>query len=872
MSLIRLTENAEPSTPPLGKVYIWFDTTDNIFKFKDESGIPLPLIGNGILNGTVNPTTEGNNGDFYLNTSTNFIFGPKAGGVWPSGVSLVGPTGATGAAGTNGNTVLNGAVNPTTEGVNGDFYINTASNTLFGPKSAGVWPSGISLIGPTGATGAAGQGVPTGGTTGQVLSKIDNTDYNTQWIAAPGGAVDSVNTQTGVVVLDSDDIGEGTTNLYFTDARAKSAAVADSIADSVTDVAPSQNAVFDALALKQDAISGSFNSVAGFDGSGDIQSIPGFLINTTTGGEQISLTRVVGDAESSSIHSSELNLNADENAPTTTTTLFSSTLRIDTNDDGFDLGGPSNTSARVFSNFIEHLGSSDIGQIEFFNNSFTLGDGLAPIDVRGFGYMFGFGTVSANVNITGGLQGYGFQPNIDAAATMDSNSFVQAFYDAANIDCSLGANYTSFNATPNLVEVPSGTNYTGFACAANIDDVAATGGVMGLSVYPVVGDMGANSYLNCVNINPTVTSARYASGINISMDNVTVYAGVSSTLTEQDLTFTWILPGDNNITTLEYTSGATAGSEIVSISGNDVTVQIEDGVSTAQQIKDALEANFGFNSLVNITVTGTASNPQNIFGPENFTGGVSPGSKQAAYFDGDVQITGALSFGGALSIGNLNAFAALTMSNGGGNPQSVHSLISQPNIGNNITVANADTFGINTAALITIGDNSDVTTAFVGVSALGLPAVLTMGSGSTLDRCSGAIFAISLDAAAGGGTVNEVALCRALALPNGVTTVNRLYGYEFNLPFGDPGTDTWGIFCGPDTHNYMRGDLRIGGTTGSDDKVTNSSLAFEIVGAKAMRLPVLTTTERNALTALEGMVIFNTTTSAMEVYDGATWV
>lgn len=64
------------------------------------------------------------------------------------------------------------------------------------------------------------------------------------------GAVDSVNGFTGIVVLDTDDISEGSTNLYFTAARAKSAAVADSITNGVTDVAPSQNAVFDALALK----------------------------------------------------------------------------------------------------------------------------------------------------------------------------------------------------------------------------------------------------------------------------------------------------------------------------------------------------------------------------------------------------------------------------------------------------------------------------------------------------------------------------------------------------------------------------------------------------------------------------------------------
>jgi hypothetical protein len=52
----------------------------------------------------------------------------------------------------------------------------------------------------------------------------------TNWInrEAPGGAVDSVNGQTGDVVLDSDDIAEGTTNLYMSAAEAtKLAGIAD---------------------------------------------------------------------------------------------------------------------------------------------------------------------------------------------------------------------------------------------------------------------------------------------------------------------------------------------------------------------------------------------------------------------------------------------------------------------------------------------------------------------------------------------------------------------------------------------------------------------------------------------------------------------
>lgn len=85
---------------------------------------------------------------------------------------------------------------------------------------------------------------------------LAGTTYSTladwQELLSPTDQVQSVNGLSGTVVLDTDDISEGSTNLYFTSARAKAAAVADSITNGVTDVAPSQNAVFDALALKAD--------------------------------------------------------------------------------------------------------------------------------------------------------------------------------------------------------------------------------------------------------------------------------------------------------------------------------------------------------------------------------------------------------------------------------------------------------------------------------------------------------------------------------------------------------------------------------------------------------------------------------------------
>jgi hypothetical protein len=43
------------------------------------------------------------------------------------------------------------------------------------------------LTGASGTSGTSGPGVSTGGTSGQILSKIDGTNYNTQWIDAPSG-------------------------------------------------------------------------------------------------------------------------------------------------------------------------------------------------------------------------------------------------------------------------------------------------------------------------------------------------------------------------------------------------------------------------------------------------------------------------------------------------------------------------------------------------------------------------------------------------------------------------------------------------------------------------------------------------------------
>ena len=88
----------------------------------------------------------------------------------------IGNTGATGAAGSDGKTILNGSGAPddTLDGVNGDFYIDTDVNYLYGPKTAGAWGTPISLVGPQGSVGSTGATGATGAT-GRGISVIART-------------------------------------------------------------------------------------------------------------------------------------------------------------------------------------------------------------------------------------------------------------------------------------------------------------------------------------------------------------------------------------------------------------------------------------------------------------------------------------------------------------------------------------------------------------------------------------------------------------------------------------------------------------------------------------------------------------------------
>lgn len=94
---------------------------------------------------------DGKNGDFWINQRSGALF-YRSNNAWRLQFSLLGKKGDKGDTGPAGKQLLYGTGTPgPLIGVDGDFYIQTAGASapiIYGPKAGGSWPSGASLIGP----------------------------------------------------------------------------------------------------------------------------------------------------------------------------------------------------------------------------------------------------------------------------------------------------------------------------------------------------------------------------------------------------------------------------------------------------------------------------------------------------------------------------------------------------------------------------------------------------------------------------------------------------------------------------------------------------------------------------------------------------
>jgi hypothetical protein len=145
-------------------------------------------IANTVLSGEGVPAKSlGINGDFYIDTKTMNMYGPKKNNSWPLPVSMRGPQGATGAAGSDGKNGTSGAVSAGTSGA-------------AGPQG----PAGPA--GPKGETGATGPQGPAGsntGTAGPAGPKGDTGATGAQGPKGDAGTAGTLNINYGALTFGS---------------------------------------------------------------------------------------------------------------------------------------------------------------------------------------------------------------------------------------------------------------------------------------------------------------------------------------------------------------------------------------------------------------------------------------------------------------------------------------------------------------------------------------------------------------------------------------------------------------------------------------------------------------------------------------------
>ena len=178
--------------------------TDNVLKFYDDADPSKQAVfelGSITSGNTRTLTLPDKNG---VLATMDDITGGVPGPTGPQGVQgIQGPTGPTGPQGIQG---IQGPIGPQgVQGIQGEQGLQgdtgpqgSLGNTgpqgiqgatgLTGP-TGDAGPQGIQGIqGVQGDTGIDGVGVPVGGTIGQVLAKVDSTDYNATWINSSSGS------------------------------------------------------------------------------------------------------------------------------------------------------------------------------------------------------------------------------------------------------------------------------------------------------------------------------------------------------------------------------------------------------------------------------------------------------------------------------------------------------------------------------------------------------------------------------------------------------------------------------------------------------------------------------------------------------------
>jgi len=551
--------------------------------------------------------------------------------------------------------------------------------------------------------------------------------------------------------------------------------------------------------------SGTANTFAGFDSLGDLAPVPNWAWDAVTNGAYVvtGYDPTLGGLTTHNFQT-EYNPTADTLADMT---MARFTGVIGSDNAGFDLGDPVTGQGGLT---VLNLSTRAVYQGDFgYNNIIAMSPEV------------GAGTFAVSGHTLTGIALYPYFAPLSHLENFRGN--------VINFNSSAGSvveNYYGFQSGMTLAE-PMGGGYNAFSAYDNLDNVAGGVTIFGSNVN--AGDIGSFSGSNVQGTFGAISGSATGYYVNVHADS----SNGAGAFADGSI-YTLLTGGGYQGFSTNATLTNTPGANLFNASA---TIPLATGIVKGFNDTSNLTAGTDYNSAsftptigtlsgyfqginVNPTITSVTGNASGIsVSMQNVT---ATGDKYAIQANGNINFDGGKFFQGS---------EIFTPIDGGGQPSSINSMISFITVPAASTTANADTIGLNTAQILTLGANSTTTSGpfGLGMATLAFPTVLSMATGSSLDIISAAVFAVSLDPGNTGGTIDNMNLARVTAIPQGGTqTITKLRGYYADLPFGNPGTNSWGVYVKDFPENFFEGAVKIGGTVGSTDKSTSGTPGLEV--------------------------------------------
>lgn len=738
---------------------------------------------------------------------------------------------------------------------------------------------------------------------------------------------------------------------------------------------------------------GTANRFAGFDGSGNLESINNWVRNTFLGA---SVSQSPSITDTGLISSQALNQNTSVISPTnnlTNTYIYQDLTQVDLSgtfdyvaftghefsvsqtsaSDISDLvlffprvnlgvGGGTNTSSnvRVIDSRVRLSGGHAAGTIKGISTTVQLDGATSAIEITGLlgstynggivDYAYGINSLA---QIAGGatlnqvLYGSNIGSQVDAAGTANEAITQRLFHNGditGNLtgqlisiyNTNVGADLRGLNVslaadvTGNLVLFDSGTTNTvgGSFTGYYLNDGTTTTGQKTLFSGSHYGSAGSDLYY--ININGSGNTAGNFRGAALSNAGTVAQFGSGFTLSQ---TGTVTKGFDAYNANINADVGDGTGVNLVGFTLNSGLGKTIDGSMFGLTLSNQATVTgqiFGANIVNNAAYAGmtgfSANNSGNMTGNNTFFGAnvVNSGtgySFSGYYANNNNDFTEEINGFRFNSVGDSRTSTGLDITMNGNttdDAQGIRVNVSNQTSSSTTTHVRSASFeggifsvqgsfkpfnsygvdignGIFVTSTITAGSpltgtdqfitfiqsnliaDDDISTGPFGLDTnmLGLISQTTVGSGKTIPLLRSSIIGTSIPSGSG-GTITEYVGLEMIGLPSfgGSVTCPTKIGIQdstlLGQAFSDGATDVWGIrWRDANSENYLA-RLAIGPST---YKVANSSVGLELdYTDKAVLLSRMTTAQRNALTPINGMILFNTTLAKLEYYDGTNWI